>query len=396
MAKRPGDRFQTAEEMAEALQRYLDGPPQPAGPPRRIRRLARLAGAGAAAILLLAVIIHLKTEKGTLVLEVGPPDVKVTIDGNQVHIKSPRDEISVRIGDHKLEVSKDGLETRTESFTIRRGGRTEIVARLEPAPPRPADGSTSQDLNWQQTLACPRDWCSQWDGSVTSWNGSIYFIGSKPYGGTPHEGLSWRGDVAADGQVVAWSRVSTSPVARFDGQGVVAANGYIYNVGGESRGYVPTSSVEYAPINVDGTLGEWRTTSALARPVAGAALSAWGNRLYFFGGWGSGRRFSLTAQYAEILTDGSLGPWIDDDSIMNAGHPHGGGVAHDGYLYAIAGGLGSPDTAIVERAAILPDGSLGQWTVDTPLPVACHAFGADIVGDTIFVVAGDVGGVVTS
>ncbi|MBC8875869.1 MAG: SUMF1/EgtB/PvdO family nonheme iron enzyme, partial [Planctomycetes bacterium] len=90
-----------------------------------------------------ATIIYLKTGHGTLVLEVNEPDVKVTIDGNRVEIKSPRDKVSVTVGPHKLEVSKDGFDTHTESFTIRwRGDKPEVVVRLVPPSSEASEQST--------------------------------------------------------------------------------------------------------------------------------------------------------------------------------------------------------------------------------------------------------------
>ena len=134
MARRPADRYQTAAEMVEVLQAYLRASPRKTPPPSRIRRRAWLAAAAAAPLLLVAgVIVYLKTDKGTLVLEVNPPDVTVTIDGNQVRIKSPRDEIRLAVGEHDLEVGKDGFHAQARSFTIERGGKAEIVARLEAA-----------------------------------------------------------------------------------------------------------------------------------------------------------------------------------------------------------------------------------------------------------------------
>jgi len=134
IARQPADRYRSAEDMAEALGAYLQGLPQQIGPPPRGRRWWRVAAAAAAPLLLVAgVIIYLKTDKGTLVLEVNPLDVTVMIDGNQVRIKSPRDEIRLTVGEHDLEVSKDGFHAQTRSFTIERGGKAEIVARLEAA-----------------------------------------------------------------------------------------------------------------------------------------------------------------------------------------------------------------------------------------------------------------------
>ena len=91
--------------------------------------------AGAAAVVLATIITYIKNGQGTLIVEVDPPDVNVTLDGNQVRLKSPRQEISIRVGEHELVVSKDGFQTHTNSFAISRGGTTEVLARLEPRRP---------------------------------------------------------------------------------------------------------------------------------------------------------------------------------------------------------------------------------------------------------------------
>ncbi len=134
MAKRPAERYQSAAELADALQRYLHSPLRPQHtPPRRAWFLLLAAAAAAGGVLwLAAVVIRIETAQGTLVLTVDQSDVQVTIDGNRVRIQSPRDEITVKVGRHELEVCKDGFYTFTDAFTIRRDGKTELTVRLEP------------------------------------------------------------------------------------------------------------------------------------------------------------------------------------------------------------------------------------------------------------------------
>ena len=83
-------------------------------------------------MVFLGILLTFRTDKGTLVLEVGPADVRVEIDGTEVHLKSPRDDIKLAVGDHELIVKKDGFETRTRSFHVRRNDKTEMLVRLEP------------------------------------------------------------------------------------------------------------------------------------------------------------------------------------------------------------------------------------------------------------------------
>jgi len=136
MATRPADRYQSAGEMAAALEEYLGSERQAAkSPPRRTRRLL-LGAAGGALVLLAGVLVYLNTGEGTLVLNVNEPDVQLAIDGQRqkVEIRSPRDRIDVTVsaGQHQLEVTKDGFTSYTREFRIFRGGKAELSAKLLP------------------------------------------------------------------------------------------------------------------------------------------------------------------------------------------------------------------------------------------------------------------------
>jgi hypothetical protein len=81
MAKRPADRYQSAEEFADALRCYLDGTPQPRAARRRIRWWAWVAlSAALVGVLLLAIIIQIRTDKARIRVEVDSPDAEVTVD----------------------------------------------------------------------------------------------------------------------------------------------------------------------------------------------------------------------------------------------------------------------------------------------------------------------------
>jgi hypothetical protein len=124
LAKRPEDRPASARDVAAALQDC-------AGPPRhRRRRWLGVAAAAAALLLLAGTVLYVNTGEGKLILEVNEPDVKVTVNGKDVRIQSPRDEITLAVGRHRLAVTKDGFTTYTDDFTIRRGGKVELTARL--------------------------------------------------------------------------------------------------------------------------------------------------------------------------------------------------------------------------------------------------------------------------
>jgi WD40 repeat protein/tRNA A-37 threonylcarbamoyl transferase component Bud32 len=138
MAKEPARRYQTPAQVAAALLPFAEPPVR-----RRPRYRAIIAAAALAATMTVTAVIYVKTDHGTLIIDVNEPDVTVMLDGSDVRIKSPRDEIAVSVGKHRLRVEKDGFAAFTDEFEVRRGGRAEVTARLvrveEEVPPTPAD-----------------------------------------------------------------------------------------------------------------------------------------------------------------------------------------------------------------------------------------------------------------
>jgi WD40 repeat protein len=127
LAKDPAQRYQTPAEVAEALRPFAGGIPA-----RRTYGRAFVAGAAAVLLFLAGTLVYVHTGEGTLVLEGNLDGVSVTIDGKQVQIKSPGEEVTVTVGRHELQVQKDGFTTYTKSFTLRRGGKEGVTVQLEP------------------------------------------------------------------------------------------------------------------------------------------------------------------------------------------------------------------------------------------------------------------------
>ena len=172
VARSPGRRFQLAKDMAEALQEYLTAAPGKVPPPSRRYKWIWGSAAASVVLLLAGMVIHLMTGEGTLVLSVNQPDVKVTIEGDEIQFKSPRDEMTVTVGQHRLRVSKDGFLTHTDSFSIRRGDQVELSVNLEPKPltdvpeqPRPLPLACEVD-RWIETDPTIGGICLSGDGST--------------------------------------------------------------------------------------------------------------------------------------------------------------------------------------------------------------------------------------
>jgi len=174
LAKEAADRFQTATEVADLLEKGLAHLQQPtilpppmvsgadgskaSGPdldppattpwPRTLRRLPMaaalvlltVAGLGvteAAGLTqvsdFVATILRIKTPDGTLVVKVEDPNVKVRIDGDVVVIgDTGSQEVRLRAGEHRVQAVKDGKAVRDQLVTITKGGKEIVNIEFEP------------------------------------------------------------------------------------------------------------------------------------------------------------------------------------------------------------------------------------------------------------------------
>ncbi|MCY2994939.1 MAG: protein kinase [Planctomycetota bacterium] len=104
-------------------------------PPRfRGPRGWAIAAAGAATVLLLAVVIYVKTNHGTVKIELPDPapEVNVKVDGRKIQIGGLKEPLELTVGEHELEVTSGEFKTVTKSFTVRRGTQVPIRFSLEP------------------------------------------------------------------------------------------------------------------------------------------------------------------------------------------------------------------------------------------------------------------------
>ena len=109
----------------------------------------------------------------------------------------------------------------------------------------------------------------------------------------------------------------------------------------------------------------WQETSSLSVARAGAALVAHNDFLYIIAGV-DGRNFLKTIEYAKINSDGSLGSWKQGPPL-NIERGFLEAVVSNGSIYVIGGGngpYGQNLLASAERARINSDGSLGAWEVE--------------------------------
>jgi len=139
---------------------------------------------------------------------------------------------------------------------------------------------------------------------------------------------------------------------------------------------------------------DWKETSPISIPRAGAALVAVDDTLYLIGGV-DGKDFLNTTEYAKINKDGSLSPWHAGPNL-NESRGFIDAVIHDGSIYVAGGGNGPNGHHLLrtaERAHILPDGTLGPWETEKNSMVVPRRCSKIISTDTTIYSFGGFGGV---
>jgi hypothetical protein len=183
---------------------------------------------------------------------------------------------------------------------------------------------------------------------VIAYNGYLYSIGGNSGGRTA---AVYYSKIKSDGTLGTWGTPGTGgtlPAANFQ-FGVAVYNGYIYEVGGWTAASQGTTTSNYAKINGDGTLGAWTATTSLAAGRYGNVVTQYNGYIYTYGGAMPGC-CSSTGEYAKINADGTLGTWsaLAYGLVNSAGASRGldyeQGAAYKGYLYA-QGGCTAQDAA---------------------------------------------------
>lgn len=158
---------------------------------------------------------------------------------------------------------------------------------------------------------------------------------------------------------------STSPLSTARaGTAVVSADDTVFLIGGvDGKDFLDTT--EYAKIQKDRSLGPWQQGQRLneKRDFIDAAIH--NGSIYVAGGGDgpNGHNLLRTVERARILPDGTLGPWVTEENQMQVARRCSKIIATDKSLYAF-GGFGGVLLDSVERADFMPDGSLGEWQLE--------------------------------
>jgi hypothetical protein len=119
---------------------------------------------------------------------------------------------------------------------------------------------------------------------------------------------------------------------------------------------------------------------------------------YVFGGGDNSHVPQAEGYYTEIEQNGHVGSWNSTNNLPSprafhastAATPFNSRVSGYGYVYVMGGiseNNGQPRNTVY-KAKINQDGSLGNWTTDTPLPEPLHSLGALVFRGSVYIAGG--------
>jgi N-acetylneuraminic acid mutarotase len=121
--------------------------------------------------------------------------------------------------------------------------------------------------------------------------------------------------IGENGDLRAWRKQSTAlRVPRFIAS-AFGLNHHLYMLGGHD-GRERLRSVEFAPLDSDGRVGNWSFTTALREPRSAPALVTQGDYVYVLGGMGASQALS-SVEMARQRDDGHLGHYRERGKIMS-------------------------------------------------------------------------------
>ena len=239
---------------------------------------------------------------------------------------------------------------------------------------------------------------ARWGLTAVAYNGYMYLLGGTTNGSTYLSDVQFA-PINSDGTIGTWHYTHSSTddgttlVSGFTTarafMGTVVYNGYLYVYGGTTNGSASTTSVLYAQINADGTIGTWTTngTSLTGTGRYAFAAAVYNGFIYIIGGRDASTLYA-TIQVAPINADASIGSWSTPSSITTARY-YLGGFIYNGYMYAMGGTTnGTTGLSDVQYAPINSNGTLGTWATTTSLVATRFTPGSVAYNGYLYSIAG--------
>lgn len=214
--------------------------------------------------------------------------------------------------------------------------------------------------------------------TAVAYKGYLYVIAGNDPGGNQRSDVQYA-PILSNGDLGPWNAVNLPSLntAR-SGHTSVVYKGFIYVLGGDNASPGTLNDVEYSQIGSNGTLGPWITSPKTFTTGRFLHTSvAYNGYLYVIGGY-TGTDYANDVQFAPINSDGSIGDWAPTTSFEKKRNAHTS-FAYNGFLY-VMGGHDGTYLKDVQFAAFGANGRIGPWRHTTELPIAVYGSGADYNG----------------
>jgi hypothetical protein len=203
-----------------------------------------------------------------------------------------------------------------------------------------------------------------------------------------------RAAIALDGTLGDWE-AQTSMVAPNMRFSALVIGDYLYAFGGLDQSNSPLGIVQRAAIDQDGVLGAWEDYGDLPAVLQSATFVATDQHVFMLGGLGFDQAHQDlthdTIYRASIEVDSSLGDWETIGALPTTRADMAAVLdSHDLYVLGgstVSGGQGGLQRR-VDRALILPDGTLGQWNAMPDMQVPRTLFSAIPIGEYLYAFCG--------
>lgn len=225
----------------------------------------------------------------------------------------------------------------------------------------------------------------------------IYCIGGQDAASGPRSNVfSASVSLAPSHNITGWVSDHNSYPQNMDGGSCVAYAGYVYCVGG-SYDSAPddTASSYYAPIEANGTIGTWTSTTPYPIPIDTQYCAAYSARIYCVAGvnetdgTSSDAAPSNSVWYASLSSSG-IGAWGQSTAYpSNVYYPSC--FSYGGYIYCLGGADSNDNSVSADYYAALTPTGVGSWTSTTAYPISMSGQACAFSSGYIYCVGGQTG-----
>ena len=234
---------------------------------------------------------------------------------------------------------------------------------------------------WQETTGAGGNF--QRAAAGVAVNDGIIYVAGGAVNAPSWDGNVWFGQLNPDGTVASWTE-SANVIGGWVGSWPVMAtyNGYLYVGGGRIAFGGYSDRLYYSELGGDGQPGPWTETTLPTAAAQGQLLITLETAYLVLGidgcdGCNSNRMFT-----ADVNPDGSLGPWTEENPLPGlAQYPALEIIGF--HLFLVLGGTE------VYSNELNPDGSLSNWVAEVSIPESALPFDQGLVSDTVFYLIGD-------